>query len=127
MASLIITNGAKDLVAYSSGGLFKEQGDLSFPTSLRVREALIDPTVKKGDTTGCGDNFAGAVIASLASQLKEGKRGQLDLSEAISWGVAAGGNCCFTVGGTCLEEMPGEMMQKIETIQRDYLKQIGEQ
>jgi sugar/nucleoside kinase (ribokinase family) len=127
VASFIITNGAKDIVAYSNGRLFREKGDLSFATSRNVREALIDPAVRKGDTTGCGDNFAGAVIASLASQLKEGKRGQLDLSEAISWGVAAGGNCCFTVGGTCMEEMPGEMMQKIETIQRDYLKQIGEQ
>jgi len=125
VASFIITNGAKDLAAYSNGSLFKEKGRLSFATSRKVRDALMDTSVKKGDTTGCGDNFAGAVIASLASQLKKGQKGQLDFSEAISWGVAAGGNCCFTVGGTYIEERPGELSDKIKEIQEDYQRQIA--
>ena len=125
LSSFIITNGAKDLLAYSSGTLFSETGILTFPTSRWVRERIKNNPERNGDTTGCGDNFAGGVIASLATQLKHREKGSFDLSEAVSWGVSAGGNCCFTVGGTYIEEMPGELIRGIQEIQKDYITQIG--
>jgi sugar/nucleoside kinase (ribokinase family) len=126
LQSFIITNGAKDLVAYSNGEVFRARGTFSYPTSGRVRARLRDDHSSKGDTTGCGDNFVGAMIASIAMQMKDGKKGRLDLSEAVSWGVAAGGNCCFIVGGTYLDKMPGDLGQKIQNIRQDYMLQIQE-
>jgi sugar/nucleoside kinase (ribokinase family) len=79
----------------------------------------------KGDTTGCGDNFAGGVLSSVAWQLKSKSVGQIDLTESISWGVASGGFNCFTIGGTFLEKFPGEKRGLVSEFQREYLKQIG--
>jgi hypothetical protein len=38
--------------------------------------------------------------------------------------VSAGGNCCFTVGGTYLEASPFELKNKIQAIQEDFIRQI---
>ena len=81
----------------------------------------------RGDTTGCGDNFAGGIIASLAEQLKMTKKGRFNLKEAISLGISSGGFCCFTIGGTYHEPYRGEKKQRIDIIQKDYLKQIDNQ
>jgi sugar/nucleoside kinase (ribokinase family) len=124
LSCFIITNGADDLWAGSNGGVFQKSEATKFPTSQRIGQELKSNPGKKGDTTGCGDNFAGGVISSLAMQLKHRKKGNLDLSEAISWGVSAGGNCCFTVGGTYLEASPFELKNKIQAIQEDFIKQI---
>ncbi len=126
LSAFIITNGANDLLAYSNGNLFEKTGIVKFPISNRIGEELKRNPGLRGDTTGCGDNFAGGIIASLAWQLKNSIRGNFNLTEAISWGVSAGGNCCFTVGGTYLENAPGELKKQIKKIQKEYLIQIGE-
>jgi len=92
----------------------------TFPVSEKVAENRD----RKGDTTGCGDNFAGGLIASVAEQLKHQQLGQLDFREALSWAVASGGFACFYVGGTWLEGNPGEKREKVEAFQKDYLTQI---
>jgi sugar/nucleoside kinase (ribokinase family) len=81
----------------------------------------------RGDTTGCGDNFAGGIITSLAMQLNNITKGNFSLPEAISWGISSGGFCCFTVGGTYLEKFSGEKRMKILAIQDEYLKQLNTQ
>jgi sugar/nucleoside kinase (ribokinase family) len=124
LSSFIITNGANNLIAYSNGYLFEKTGILKFPTSNTIGEELKNNPGRKGDTTGCGDNFAGGIIASIGMQLKNGNRGTFSLPEAISWGVSAGGNCCFTVGGTYLERIPGELRNRVESIQKEFLVQI---
>ncbi len=124
VSSFIITNGANQLYAKSNGGLFEKTELLQFPVSkMIVREITAKPELR-GDTTGCGDNFVGGIITSLAMQLKNTAKGTFNLTEAISLGVSSGGFCCFTVGGTYLEPFPGEKKQRVQAIQKDYKKQI---
>lgn len=124
VSSFIITNGANDVFAWSGGGLFDKTEIMKFPVSKMIaREINANPELR-GDTTGCGDNFAGGIIASLANQLINIEKGTFNLTEAISWGISSGGFCCFTVGGTYLETFPGEKKQRIQAIQEDYKKQL---
>jgi len=125
VSSFIITNGANDLYAKSSGGLFMKTKMLRLPVSEKVKNLLRSSPGLKGDTTGCGDNFAGGIITSVALQMKDKHRSHFDLIEAISWGVASGGLTCFIPGGTYLENFSGEKLNKVIEYQKDYLKQIS--
>jgi hypothetical protein len=78
---------------------------------------------RKGDTTGCGDNFAGGVIAGLVLQLQS-KQSPIDLREAVAWGVVSGGYTCFYIGGTYFEEYPGEKYNLLLPYYEKYKKQI---
>jgi mannitol-1-phosphate 5-dehydrogenase len=123
--SFIITNGANYIHLWSGGGLFEKQELIRLPVSKKVTNEIKMNPGHKGDTIGCGDNFAGGIIASLAWQLKTLTKGQFNLIETISWGVASGGFTCFTIGGTYLEKTTGEKFLKVQEFQREYLKQIG--
>lgn len=125
VSCFIITNGANDLYAKSNGGLFEKTKLIHLPVSEKVKYDLKSSPGLKGDTTGCGDNFTGGIIASLAWQLKRKPKGTFDLIETISWGVASGGFICFIVGGTYMEKSAGEKRRKISDLQKEYLKQIG--
>ncbi len=81
--SFIITNGADNIYAWSGGTLFKKEELIRLPVSHWVRMALAGGV--SGDTTGCGDNFAGGVISSLAWQLKEKGTVKIDLLESITF------------------------------------------
>lgn len=126
VSAFIITNGPNDLYAWSDGTFFTKTSVMQLPVSEKVTRVLKMKPELKGDTTGCGDNFAGGIIVSLANQLRNNSsRGQFDLNEAVSWGVSSGGFSCFTLGGTYLEKNPGEKYKQILELQQDYLKQIG--
>jgi sugar/nucleoside kinase (ribokinase family) len=125
IASFIITNGPEDVCAWSEGRLFKKSGLLDLPVSGKVKDDMKTRPELKGDTTGCGDNFAGGVISSLAMQLKVKEKGQLDIIEAISLGVASGGFCCYMLGGTYIEKFPGEKRSRIIELQNEYMKEIS--
>jgi sugar/nucleoside kinase (ribokinase family) len=119
--AVVITNGARDICLYASGERFA-----AIETTLPVSEAVAGELKKgsRGDTTGCGDNFAGGVIASVVAQLgNESKR--LDLLEACRWGVVSGGFACFYMGGTWFEKYPGEKRALITPYYEKYLKQTG--
>ena len=58
-------------------------------------------------------DFAGGVIYSLIDQLQNKDRGELDLAEAVSWGVVAGGFTRFYLGGTYFEKTAGEKLTKL--------------
>jgi sugar/nucleoside kinase (ribokinase family) len=122
ISSLFITNGASDIIVYSDGKLFGKMNMRFFPVSEKVTSELRS----KGDTTGCGDNFAGGIITSIALQINC-ERSRFDLISALSWAVASGGFTCSYVGGTFLESYQGEKRGKIEELRDDYLKQIGRQ
>ncbi len=126
VASFIITNGNKNLLAYSNGSFFKALPLRSFPVSEQVGIDLRAKPTISGDTTGCGDNFAGGLIASVAQQLIHSQKSDFDMIEAISWGVASGGFACFYVGGTWFEEKEGEKLNRVKKYQQLYLKQIGQ-
>jgi sugar/nucleoside kinase (ribokinase family) len=124
VSSFIITNGANDLFAKSNGLLFEKTEIMKFPVSKMIAAEIKSNPALRGDTTGCGDNFVGGIITSLAIQLKNTAKGTFNLTEAISWGISSGGFCCFTVGGTYLEPFPGEKRQRVQIIQEDYKKQL---
>jgi sugar/nucleoside kinase (ribokinase family) len=75
------------------------------------------------DTTGAGDNFVGGVIYSLATQLSKGAK-QPDLVEAAKWGIVSGGFACTYMGGTYLEEYPGQKMEAISRYHELYTDQL---
>lgn len=120
ISAFVITNGAENITAFSNGNLFAPMSLSTFPVSAMVAES----SDKKGDTTGCGDNFAGGLIASVAEQLKVRQPGQFDFQEALSWAVASGGFACFYVGGTWLENDEGEKRKKVEEFKLAYQQQL---
>lgn len=124
VASFIITNGPDNIYAKSLGGLFEKTAMICVPVSFKVLEDLKSSSDNLKDTTGCGDNFAGGIIASVAEQSKKRHKGALDLIEALSMGVASGGLTCFIAGGTFIEKYTGEKRSKVMDYKADYLKQI---
>jgi sugar/nucleoside kinase (ribokinase family) len=123
--AVVITNGARDISLYSSGKRFAP-----LETTLPVSEAVSEELKKgcKGDTTGCGDNFAGGVIASVVAQLQriEETGGVPSLREACRWGIVSGGFTCFYMGGTWFEKYPGEKRELLAPYYEQYKKQTGE-
>lgn len=119
-STVIITNGSENITAWSNGKLFQESPIFELPVSAKVAEHR----GQKGDTTGCGDNFAGGIIASVAQQLISSSIGNLDLMETLSWAIASGGFACFYVGGTWFETRSGEKREKVKEFQQAYLRQL---
>jgi sugar/nucleoside kinase (ribokinase family) len=120
--SFIITAGSSDIITCSNGSFFNESPANSLPVSHAVRNEL--KSHRGGDTTGCGDNFAGGVIASVVNQLIT-RTGKPDLNEACSWGIVSGGFACFYMGGTYFEENPGEKIARIKPYYDSYREQIS--
>jgi len=120
--SFIITNGSSDIITYSDGSFFTASPVNSMPVSQAVYDDL--KSLRGGDTTGCGDNFAGGVIASVVNQLMSGTS-KIDLNEACSWGIVSGGFACFYIGGTYFEKTPGEKNAIIKRYYDNYRKQIS--
>jgi sugar/nucleoside kinase (ribokinase family) len=122
VSSLIITNGSKNILAYSDGKLFVASESVEMPVSRRVVEE--NKSNKGGDTTGCGDNFVGGVIASVVDQRHKGIQ-HPDLREACSWGIVSGGYTCFYIGGTWFEDKPGEKLERIKPYYESYREQTS--
>lgn len=110
VASFFITFGAKDFFAWSDGRVFeKTNGVLRLPVSALADEDLAAHPERRGDTTGCGDNFAGGVVSSFVRQKLEGREnGTLSVIDAAAWAAASGGAACFCKGGTYFEQKNGE-------------------
>jgi sugar/nucleoside kinase (ribokinase family) len=123
--AFIITHGAESVTLYSGGGLFEKLDPTEMPVSREVGRRLREGSAPAGDTTGCGDNFAGGVIASLASQLEKKGGSGLDMTEAVAWGVCSGGFACFYTGGTYLESTPGVKIERITELLGLYREQTG--
>jgi sugar/nucleoside kinase (ribokinase family) len=120
--SFIITNGSSDIITYSDGSFFTA----SIVKSLSVSHAVCNElkSHSEGDTTSCGDNFVGGVIASVVNQLIN-ETVKPDLNEACSWGIVSGGFACFYMGGTYFEEKPDENISRIKPYYVNYREQIS--
>ncbi len=109
------------------GGLIP--GGLVFVDELEKFTGLpIDTILRKitkGKKPGCGDNFAGGVLSSIAYQLFVMKLKLVDLPTACAWGMASGGFACFYRGGTYPEKRPGEKKEKIRFVFDEYQKQTA--
>ena len=122
VSSILITNGARDITCCSDGKLFGIQEISYMPVSQKVKFDL--EFNHEGDTTGCGDNFVGGVLTSIVMQLNQGIE-ILNLEEACSWGIVSGGFTCFYMGGTYLEQQPGEKLTRIQPYYDAYREQVG--
>lgn len=124
VGAVVITRGAEDVVAWAGGGRFEPLPLRSFPISARVRDELRADPARRGDTTGCGDNFVGGLLYSIATQYLAGSS-RFDLTEAVAWGVVSGGFSCFMVGGTFFEHTQGQKAALMRPYYRSYCSQIG--
>jgi sugar/nucleoside kinase (ribokinase family) len=123
--SFIITHGAHEFFVWSNGEFFKDQPLTAFPICAEVDKELEAHPEKRGDTTGCGDNFAGGTLTSVVKQLvADVKPGELEISDACAWASASGGFACFTLGGTYHESIPGEKLKLVKPFYEAYLEQI---
>lgn len=123
--AIVITSGTANIKVFSSGKMFEEIKKLEMPISNAVYMQLKEGKGNYGDTTGCGDNFVGGVIASLVSQMQSGIS-TFDLIEACSWGIVSGGTTCFYIGGMYEEKYFGEKREMIEPYYTKYKQQISE-
>jgi sugar/nucleoside kinase (ribokinase family) len=129
LSAFAITNGPEPVWLYSREGLFRECPLSPLPVCRAVGEAMAAGEKPTGDTTGCGDNFAAGVIASLAAQMMRGGSGRgvrdgLHLAQAVAAGVCAGGSACFHLGGTVIEKTPGERAREIGELYARYREQV---
>ena len=124
IGALIITRGALDMIIWSSGTIIERLPLDRRPVSAYMDELMLnDPSLRK-DTTGCGDNFVGGVLVSLAKQLEHRERGTIAMDELCAWGAASGGFTCTYHGGTYHEKHAGEKANQLEPVVSDYLKRL---
>ena len=120
--AVIVTSGPEPVTFTADSSLTGQIGISTLPVSEKVRNDLSRNHVIQGDTTGCGDNFTGGVIASMARQMISAPRKKLSLKEAVAFGIASGGFACYYLGGTFLESRPGEKLEKVTEIHQEYLR-----
>jgi len=125
VGAAIITSGINDIQVFANSRLFGEIVNLQMPISEAVIKDLQNGKGANGDTTGCGDNFAGGVISSVVSQLHKSDL-PIDLKEAVSWGIVSGGTATFYIGGMYREKEKGEKLALIKPYYELYKNQIDE-
>ncbi len=125
VGAAVVTSGTRDIAVAAFGkGRFAPMPERRYPVSAAVMAELAAHPERRGDTTGCGDNFAGGLVASAAMQLEAGA-GPIDLGEALAWAVASGGFACFHVGGVFTEDRPGHKKSLIEPRVAAWRSQVG--
>jgi len=122
--AFIITDGTNPVTIYSNPENYGEKGCLvSLPVFPEIFSSANSGKLN-GDTTGAGDNFVGGVIYSLARQFADGCD-LPDLTEAAEWGIVSGGFACTYMGGTYLENSPGEKLIAITKYYQHYKEVTG--
>lgn len=123
VGAVIITAGADDVHLCACSDRFIPVGPETMPVSEALGKAWKDPS-RRGDSTGCGDNFAGGVIASIAEQLASGNN-RFDLKAACRLGIVSGGFAGLYYGGTWQESEPGEKRRLLQPYYEEYLQQTS--
>ncbi len=116
VGAVVVTEGARNLHLASRGGLFAPLAPTSVPVCTAINEELAAHPERRGDTTGCGDNFVGGLLTGIVEQSGSSARAglrDLDLVSACVWAGASGGFALFTVGGTYYESVPGEKRARL--------------
>jgi len=123
VGALVITRGALDMLVWSSGTTIRACKLQHLPVSAYMDAKMAaEPSIRK-DTTGCGDNFVGGVLVSLALQLVKGK--DIDMVDLCAWGAASGGFACTYHGGTYHEQQRGEKARLLEPVVHAYRESVG--
>jgi sugar/nucleoside kinase (ribokinase family) len=123
-SATVITHGANPVTFYSQGGVFAPAPLSELPVCEAVGRMIEEHPELQGDTTGCGDNFCGGVLASLTLQKERRPKESSDLTEAVAAGIVAGGAACFHVGGVLFEQKPGEKLQTVRKLYDAFRKQM---
>jgi sugar/nucleoside kinase (ribokinase family) len=121
----VISDGARPVFLASGKGIFLPLAGQTMEVCEAADRDWEQFPERRGDTTGCGDNFAGGIIAGTAEQMALVKPGRLDLRELCVQGITAGGFARFTLGGTFYESAPGEKRKLLEPYMADYRRQCG--
>jgi sugar/nucleoside kinase (ribokinase family) len=122
--AVVVTEGSRSIRLAAGKGVFAPLELRTMPVCEEVNRELAAFPQRRGDTTGCGDNFAGGILASMVEQLAATARGRLDLREACILGTVSGGFACFTMGGVFYESRPGEKRQRLEPYLGAYRRQL---
>lgn len=117
---VIVTNGAKPITFAANPGFFRESALTYMPVCEEISQ---DPAIQTGDTTGCGDNFAGGVIAALTEAFSS-PPGTPDLREICVPAIIAGGFARLTLGGVYSESYPGEKRDRLASYTEVYRKTV---
>jgi sugar/nucleoside kinase (ribokinase family) len=124
--AFIVTDGTEPVSIYADPVVYGPLGTENI-FSMPVSRPLLDLSLADNpdaDTTGAGDNFVGGVLYSLAGQLGRGVE-YPDLLEATRWGIVSGGFACTYIGGTFLEEYPGQKKEAISRYFDLYAEQLA--
>ncbi|MCL1993170.1 MAG: carbohydrate kinase family protein [Spirochaetes bacterium] len=122
--AVVITDGAQTVSFAAEKGVFSGTKISYLPVCHEVERELVYHPERAGDTTGCGDNFAGGVLADIAEQLAVVEKGKLDIRESVIQGIAAGGFARFTVGGIFYEASIGEKRNRLTQYLEAYCRQL---
>jgi sugar/nucleoside kinase (ribokinase family) len=123
--AVVVTEGARHIHLASQRP--RPLAYRTMPVCEAVNRELAEHPERRGDTTGCGDNFAGGLLANVAEQLNAAPaqgRQDYELEEACVWANAAGGFTCFVIGGTYYEQSPGEKRSRILPYVAAYRDQL---
>lgn len=105
--SFVITDGMNPTYLYAGeDGPFEPYCGF-IPVVSEIDDDKEKGILEKGDGVGCGDNFDGGLLASLALQKKAGVR-RYSMLDAVLLGNVSGGLTSCIVGGTFTESYPGE-------------------
>ncbi|ADY12165.1 carbohydrate kinase family protein [Sphaerochaeta globosa] len=119
VGAFIITRGALPMLVWSRGTLIEKTSQKTMPVSAYMDTLMEkDPSLRK-DTTGCGDNFLGGVLVSIAQQM--GKAELISMVDICAWGAASGGFACTYHGGTYLEKESGDKKKHLLPVVQAYL------
>jgi sugar/nucleoside kinase (ribokinase family) len=126
VSAFIITQGSKDTTVWSSSDSLFGANELRYYPVCNYIDDMIhkDPALLR-DTTGCGDNFLGGVIISIARQRIGSSKKNLDLQDLVIWGEASGGLALLFHGGMFHEINKGQKEQLLQPIVQAYRKQLG--
>ena len=119
VGAVVVTNGARDVAVRIGSSRYVPGIESSYPISRAIADELAAYPERKGDTTGCGDNFVGGMLASVACQLEAGEQ-EINLEEAIAWGVVSGGLACFQMGGVFFESHSGQKKALMDSYLEAY-------
>lgn len=124
LSALIITDGVEDIIySSSSDSLFLEDVNIGYMQTLKLENfQLKDYSLINGDTTGCGDNFAGGVLAYIINQTLKSQR--MNIKDAIILGNAVGASACYHLGGVMKEKSKGKKMELVDLLYKRYKNEI---
>lgn len=123
VGAFIITRGALPMLVWSGGKLIEPTPLSTLPVSAYMDELMLKDRTLRKDTTGCGDNFLGGVLVSIAKQLETGT--SLSMVDICAWGASSGGYTCTYHGGTYLESRKGEKEAMLKPVVEAYLQAVG--